>query len=94
MIEKIVHKRIYDHLTEYDVLDKRQGGFRPKHSTAKTCAYFTEDLYTAINNKETTIAIFIDAMKAFGTVLIATAPPNQVEATTRKRAMVKGRDGP
>ena len=43
-MEKTVHKRLHDHLTEYDLLDKRQGGFRPGHSTAKTCAYFTEDL--------------------------------------------------
>ena len=68
IIEKIVHKRIYAFLTEYDILDDRQGGFRPDHSTVKTCAYFTEDIYTAINNKETTIAVFIDAMKAFDTV--------------------------
>ena len=68
MIEKIVHKRIYAYLTDYNILDKRQGGFRPGHSTAMTCAYFTEDLYTAINNKEITIAVFIDAMKAFDTV--------------------------
>ena len=68
MIEKIVHKRIYAYLTEYNILENRQGRFRPGHSTAKTCAYFTEDLYTAINNKEITIAVFIDAMKAFDTV--------------------------
>ena len=61
IIEKIVHKRIYAFLTEYDILDDRQGGFRPDYSTVKTCAYFTEDIYTAINNKETTFAVFIDA---------------------------------
>ena len=68
LIEKIVHRRVYDHLLEYDLLDKRQGGFRPGHSTVKTCTYFTEDLYHANNNKETTIAVYIDAMKAFDTV--------------------------
>ena len=30
--------------------------------------FFTEDIYTAINNKQTTIAVFIDAIKAFDTV--------------------------
>ena len=68
LIEKIVHKRLYEHLTEHDLLDKRQGGFRPGHSTVKTCAYFTEDLYIANNNNEVTIAVYIDAMKAFDTV--------------------------
>ena len=44
LIEKIVHNRIYNHLDTYNLLDKRQGGFRP------------------------TIAVYIDAMKAFDTV--------------------------
>ena len=52
----------------YDILDNRQRGYRPGHSTAKTCANFTDDLYSAINNKMTRIALFIDAMKAFDTV--------------------------
>ena len=68
LIEKIVHRRIYEYLMEYDLLDKRQGGFRPEHSTVKTCAYFTEDLYQANNNNDITIAVYIDAMKAFDTV--------------------------
>ena len=68
MIEKIVHRRIYAYLTDYNLLEKKQGGFRPGHSTAMTCVYFTEELYTAINNKEVTIAGFIDALKAFDTV--------------------------
>ena len=68
MMEKIVHSRLYEHLTDHNLLDPRQGGFRPGHSTSQTCAYFTEDLYTAINNKMTTIAVYIDAMKAFDTV--------------------------
>ena len=68
LIEKIVHRRLYDYLMEFDLLDKRQGGFRPEHSIVKTCAYFTEDLYQAINNNEITIAVYIDAMKAFDTV--------------------------
>ena len=45
MIEKIVHKRIYAFLTEFNILDRRQGGFRPGHFTAATCAFFTEDIY-------------------------------------------------
>ena len=68
MMEKIVHRRLYQHLTDNNLLDARQGGFRPGHSTSQTCAYFTEDLYTAINNKMITIAVYIDAMKAFDTV--------------------------
>ena len=68
LIEKIVHQRIYHYLEEFDLLDHRQGGFRPKHSTARTCSHFVNDLYTAMNNNKFTIAVFIDAMKAFDTV--------------------------
>ena len=68
LIENIVHIRLYRHLMQYDLLDDRQGGFRPGYSTVKTCTYFTNDIYTAYNNKEITVAVFIDAMKAFDTV--------------------------
>ena len=68
LIEKIVHNRIYNHCNDNDMLDERQGGFRPKHSTISTTSFFINDLYTAMNNNETTIAIYIDAMKAFDTV--------------------------
>ena len=68
VIEKIVHKKIYNHLLQWNLLEERQGGFRPGHSTVSTCSYFTNDLYLANNNNEITIAVFIDAMKAFDTV--------------------------
>ena len=68
LIEKRIHKRIYQYLDDYNLLDHGQGGFRPKHSTAKTCSHFVNDLYTAINNNKCTIAVYVDAMKAFDTV--------------------------
>ena len=68
LIEKIIHKRIYTYLDNNSLLDHRQGGFRPEYSTAKTCSHFVNDLYTAMNNNKFTIAVFIDAMKAFDTV--------------------------
>ena len=68
LIEKIVHNRIHNHCNTNKLLDKRQGGFRPNHSTTSTTAYFINDLYKAINEKQVSIAVFIDAMKAFDTV--------------------------
>ena len=68
LIEKIVHKRIHHYLDEFDLLDQRQGGFPPKHSTARTCSHFVNNLYTVMNNNKFTIAVFIDAMKAVDTV--------------------------
>ena len=68
IMEKIIHERIYNHLDRNNLLDSRQGGFRPKHSTVRSCSYFVNDLYSAINDGQFTIAVFIDAMKAFDTV--------------------------
>ena len=68
LIEKIFHGRVYNHCNTNKLLEDRQGGFRPKHSTTSTTAYFLNDLYTAMNEKKVSIAVFIDAMKAFDTV--------------------------
>ena len=68
LIEKIVHNRIYSHCENNNILDDRQGGFRPNHSTCHTTAMFINDIYTAMNTNETLLAVYIDAMKAFDTV--------------------------
>ena len=51
-----------------NLFHEHQGGFRPKDLTVRTCSYFVNDLYNAINNNKFTIAVYIDAMKAFDTV--------------------------
>ena len=68
MIEKIVHNRIYNHCNDNNLLDPKQGGFRPKHSTISTTAFYINDIYNAMNNNEVTLSVYIDAMKAFDTV--------------------------
>ena len=69
MIEKIVHKNLHTAFFEEDsVLDEREGGFSSGHCTTSTIAKLTDDLYHAINKRETTIATFIDLRKAFDTV--------------------------
>ena len=68
LIEKIVHRRLYTYLSTWNLLDEKQGGFRPGYSTVTTCSFFTNDIYTANNNNDVTIAVLIDAMKAFDTV--------------------------
>ena len=69
LIQKIVHDRIYNHCNDNNLLDEnKEDRFRPNHSTIKTTSFFINDIYIAMNNNETTIAIYIDAMKAFDTV--------------------------
>ena len=68
LIEKIVHNRIYTYCNDNNLLDDKQGGFRPKHSTISTTTFFINELYSAMNSNEITIAVYIDALKAFDTV--------------------------
>ena len=68
LLEKIVHTRILDHLEQYELLDTKQGGFRPNHSTIDTIVRFTESLYKNINSGQASIAVYIDLRKAFDTV--------------------------
>ena len=68
LLEKIVHNRLLSYLDGNDLLDKKQGGFRPKHSTTNTIVDFTENIYKNINQGLITVATFIDLRKAFDTV--------------------------
>ena len=68
LIEKIVHDRIYTFCNNNNLINKKQGGFRPNHSTVSTTAFYIDDLYNAMNNNQATISVYIDAMKAFATV--------------------------
>ena len=68
LIEKIVHNRIYTFCNENDMIDEKQGGFRPNYSTNSTTAFYINDLYNAMNNNQATISLYIDSMKAFDSV--------------------------
>ena len=68
LIEKIVHNRLYSHCNDNNLLDKKQGGFRPNHSTVSTTALYINDIYEAMNNHAITLSVYIDAKKAFDTV--------------------------
>ena len=68
IIEKIIHNRISNHLEAFGLLDDKQGGFRKNHSTINTIAKLTGDIFEGINNRNMTVACFIDMAKAFDTV--------------------------
>ena len=68
ILEQIIHKRIDSYCDNNNILNKNQGGFRKNHSTISTVALFTDNIYNAINNREFTLATFIDFSKAFDTV--------------------------
>ena len=68
ILEKIVHNRLSLFLERNDLLCDEQNGFRRDRSTTQSIVKLTDSLFTAINNQEISIAIFIDLKKAFDTV--------------------------
>ena len=63
-----MHKQIYHFCEANNILDNGQGGFRPNHSTVLSTSLFLNDIYSAMNENKVTLAVYIDAMKAFDTV--------------------------
>ena len=56
------------HLDNNSLLNEIQNGFRKNHSTIDTIFKFTAELQHNKNNKQNTIALYIDFKKAFDTV--------------------------
>ena len=68
ILERIVHSQISTFLENNELFLNEQGGFRKGKSTIDTVAKFTDDILLGINEKEYTLAAFIDLKKAFDTV--------------------------
>lgn len=68
IFEKVVHKRISEHLTKLDFLYNRQYGFRPRSSTLSAVTDLVTKINTEIDQKNIVLGIFIDLKKAFDTV--------------------------
>ena len=63
LLEKIVHNKITAFFDDTDLLSNAQGGFRKGFSTVSTITDLTDNLFTAINQGDTTVATFIDLKK-------------------------------
>lgn len=68
LLEKIVHKQLYSHIKENDILYDLQFGFREKHSTFMAVLQFVENIRKALENDEYSIGLFLDLSKAFDTL--------------------------
>ena len=68
IIEKLMHKRLYDFLELHNVLYMSQFGFRRRHSTAHSLIDITEQIKETIDEGKFGCGIFIDLKKAFDTV--------------------------
>ena len=67
LMEKIIHDHMMTFFEKNNLISNMQNGFRKNHSTLSSIVDFTSDIYHSINNKEITVAAFIDLKKAFDT---------------------------
>ena len=68
IIEKLMHKRLYNFLEINNILYEKQYGFRKKNSTIFSLIEITKRIKESIDNKKFGCGIFIDLSKAFDTV--------------------------
>ena len=68
ILEQIVHSNISAYLELNELLNDNQSGFWKGYSTVSTVAHFTDDIFLAMNENQSTLAVYIDLRKAFDTV--------------------------
>ena len=68
IMEKLVHKRIYDFLTNSNYLYEYQFGFRKSYSTELALIALNQNICTSFNQNKKVLGIFLDFSKAFDTV--------------------------
>ena len=67
IMEKLMHRQLYDFLQEHHILFQNQFGFRKNNSTTSALLQITEKIKETIDNKKYGCGIFIDLSKAFDT---------------------------
>jgi len=65
IFEKVIYKRLFDHLNSHVILIEHQYGFRSKMSTENASYILLNEILTALNNKQMVGGIFCDFHKAF-----------------------------
>ena len=65
ILEKLIHKRLYDYLSKHDILFPSQYGFRKGYSTEYGILEFQNRIIKHIRNKNHCLGLFLDLSKAF-----------------------------
>lgn len=67
-MERIIIHRLYGYVEHHELLDREQEGFRKFRGTSQALLRLTQDIYNGFNDKQHTVAFFIDLEKAYDSV--------------------------
>ena len=68
VFEKVVFTQLYEYIDKHNLFYSRQYGFRKTHSTEMAGLELTDRISKDIDNRDISLAIFMDLSKAFDTL--------------------------
>ena len=68
ILEKLIHKRVYNHFEENNLIYNSQYGFRLKHSCENAVGELLSVILKGQENNKSTVAVFLELSKAFDTL--------------------------
>jgi exonuclease III/predicted metal-binding protein len=68
IFEKVVHKQLYDYMTNHDLFKNNQYGFRANHSTEYATIEFVDRAMHEIDKGHIPFSVLLDLSKAFDTL--------------------------
>ena len=68
ILERLMHNRLYNFLTEHNILAMNQFGFRKNYSTFLALMDLVDNISKNIDERNYSIGIFLDLSKAFDTI--------------------------